>query len=85
LEEPDNNPNQSDEEEEDGRIMAYLEKKVDTARDEKQDKKAEESFDSFEEGSVIEKAMKKFLGGFKELKSEFAQMKETVRSNGSRD
>ena len=62
--------------------MAYLEKKVDTAREE-QEKKPDESFDSFEEGSVIEKAMKKFLGGFKELKSEIAQMKETVRSNGS--
>jgi len=58
--------------------MPYLEKKVDTA----QERQTEES-DSFEEGSLIEKAMKKFLGGFKELKSEIAQMKETVRSNGS--
>jgi hypothetical protein len=48
--------------------MAYLEKKVETAREENKD----ESESSFEEGSVIEKAMKKFLGGFKDLKTEIA-------------
>ena len=50
--------------------MAYLEKKVDTARDfnphiAEEEEKLQEMSDSFEEGSVIEKAMQKFLGGFK--------------------
>jgi hypothetical protein len=64
--------------------MAYLEKKIDTARDGSQEGSASAE-ESFEEGSVIEKAMKKFLGGFKELKTEIAMMKETVRSGGDMD
>ncbi len=67
--------------------MAYLEKKLDTARDmnkpqteEENQKQSQELSDSFEEGSVIEKAMKKFLGGFKELKSEISMIKESVKS-----